>query len=345
MLNFIRSLKIGTVNFFGVAIPGFMLLFFSFIGFFVPVITLALCISNISWNYFESLYGEAKLVLLTIIIIFAYIFGYILRLTSPDELDKISGQIVLDKYRKDSKQSQNNQKSPSLFRKLFKKSEEVPKNPDWPKNWEDDGWPLSNEDGDKYPYYYFYRYLEKRNLGDATKELVTWGPPNDGDKFQRSKTAVNKMKMDVILYCPELAGLIESNEAHIRLMAGTWTSIIYTSKLILTGLIISIVALVLLIVQWILSKYFNLTLPIMIHENPFFLINIIIVLSLYNIMKWAREKIESLFHYRRVSELFFIVQAAVYANERKNNNKEKQKFECPLWKMFTEYTQQSNNQR
>jgi len=285
MEEFVKSIRVGAVDFFGIIIPGVLLLSMSITGCFIPLLLIISGISgaNIDW---QAIYSENSSLILFVLVIFSYVLGYILRLSSPDELDRISAREVIKKERKIDP------------------------------NFKEDGWPFNPEDEkDKYPYSNFREYLVKRGHVELTKKLVTWCPDDQltGDKptwegekgpdgkailkTKRSKTDINKMKMKVRVQCPELSALIESKEGHIRLMAGTWTA--FNLSMIFIGITFLFIGGV-----WIFHAWADA-----LHPNycPLFLL---IDFSLLLMMALSNWRITKLFHYRRVSELFHIVQAA-----------------------------------
>jgi hypothetical protein len=162
-----------------------------------------------------------------------------------------------------------------------------------------DRWPYNpNDPMDKYPYFHFRSYLEWRGHTHL-KELVTWDSESEASKARRSKTAINRMKMDVRMNCPELTRVLESKEGHIRLMAGTWSAFKVS---------IWPVAIVWVIITALAIKYQFL--------HWYFLYSFINA-NLLALMLYSNNRIEKLFHYRRVSELFHVVQAAHFADEQK----------------------------
>jgi len=219
MNDLIKSIRVGAVDFFGIIIPGILLITMCTLGFFMPLLLVITNISGISLSAGIDWQGilskNAPLILSALIfalIVFSYVLGYILRLSSPDELDKKSAKKVIDKEKRVIS------------------------------NFEDDCWPYNPDDKtEKYPYSRFRDYLKKRGHLELIEELVTWCPDKDFEegavwddvkrddgipvlKTKRSKSAINEMKMKVRIQCPELSALIDSKEGHIRLMAGTWTA-------------------------------------------------------------------------------------------------------------------------
>jgi hypothetical protein len=308
MNDILRTFRLGTINLLGVTVPGLIFLFLLFFGFIAPV---TISIGNLtcrtpdplnqisSFNTNKAETNTAKIMVLSakagkdvptlatstldetalsvfdlppfghisasvvgaIVVILAYVIGYIFRLSTPDELDQRSAQIVHKKMKPE------------------------------------DHWPYRGEKDNKFPYIHFQDYLENRLHSDLAK-LVKW-------KDNRSKTFVNEMKLETSLRCPQLAAIIDSNEAHIRLMFGTWLACCYLRYFTITGVAVSL---------------FNVALTIYgKHADSF-------SYSLHVSLLWALitglllagsecgiRKIESLFHYRRVREVFDIVACYHFA--------------------------------
>ena len=222
------------------------------------------------------------------ILVFSYVFGYILRLWSPDKLDFISAKKVLRDF-------------------------EQPNSPY--------SWPYTGIKNDKYPYFNFRGYLKLRNHLDLV-EFVKWGPDDSKDTYstvlkqnivfdqdsikdtiKRSKTIINSMKMEIRVKNPDLNQFIEMKESHIRLMSGIWTA--FRLSMYTIGPIF-----LLLFALCIAPPWRNFTL--IPHTSTsdgfypfFFVLNVVILL----IMGFSIRRIEKLFHYRRVSEIFHIIKA------------------------------------
>jgi hypothetical protein len=286
MVAFLRAIKVGAVNLFGVAIPGFLLMFFSLIGVVAPA--LAICFGYLHIGDFPiGLWESNKSLAIAVVVIFSYVAGYILRLSTPDEVDEPSAKGVIKDY--------------------MKRGLEL----------EIDCWPYAG-DKDKYPYDNFWYYLEERGLTDLRRE-VKWGrarektgeaPQVPETKFdKRSKTAVAKMKLDVMVNCPNLFAEIESNEAHVRLMSGTWLAIKAGWKMVLFGMILTVAG-----IRWLSPPSGSPP------TNPHSWLVILLVTNtlLLVAMLWGRGRIVKLFHYRRVNELVWIVMAANYVRHRKD---------------------------
>ncbi|MBN2226829.1 MAG: hypothetical protein JW763_05650 [candidate division Zixibacteria bacterium] len=292
MIEVFRALRLGVINLFGIAVPGFILILISFLGVLFPLSAITSHISKMEFHNFAIIQDNPGCVIITIIIL-SYVAGYILRLSSPDELDKVSAIKVL---------AQLNESEKAV-------------------------WPYQNPEGEeKYPYYHMYDYLNARGL-DYLLYLATWGPDINDERqmhdnrehTKRSKTAVNKMKMDVSISNKELSAAIESNEAHVRLMSGTWLSINATLLPVWIGSVISFIGLLFtyrgnISISLILSDSFMSY----IHSPNYLglmVVSFLILISMY----WARNRIESLFHYRRVGELVFIIMAADKVNKQSND--------------------------
>ena len=81
-----RAIKLGAVNLFGVAIPGFLLLFFSLSGLVAPTTALALGLFRTS-DLPGEVWEKNKFLVVVVIVILSYVAGYILRLSTPDRRD------------------------------------------------------------------------------------------------------------------------------------------------------------------------------------------------------------------------------------------------------------------
>lgn len=110
-----RSFRIGTVQLFGITLPGLLLVFLYSISLLVP---LGILFYFVSWEDLPSkissdelkllknyyfIYKDHLLLIIILIVILSYIIGYIIRLSTPDDLDQISGRKVLRKMVGESK--------------------------------------------------------------------------------------------------------------------------------------------------------------------------------------------------------------------------------------------------
>ena len=266
MNDILRTFRLGTINLVGVTIPGLMFLLLLLFGCIAPCL---LAISywmqvDISLTTLPPI-GKVNLTLLSaVIVVVAYIAGYIFRLSTPDDLDKKSADIVLGRM------------------KLA--GDDAPAK---------DHWPYRGEPENKFPYFHFKDYLTHRKHPELAAE-VKWS------EQVRSKTFVNKMKFETAVRSPQLSAIIESNEAHIRLMFGTWLACRATFIFIVLGCVMSAVSLVI--------AGLRASAPTShVDSRTTFLPWIVITLFLGLGNDQARRRIENLFHYRRVRELFDIV--------------------------------------
>ncbi len=92
--NMIKSVQVGTVDFFGILLPGLLTTVTTITGFFIPVFLLLV---NITGARLPAITFEPTLVgfVFFLLVLFSYVLGYILRLSSPDVLDKISARNVI----------------------------------------------------------------------------------------------------------------------------------------------------------------------------------------------------------------------------------------------------------
>jgi|WetSurMetagenome_2_1015567.scaffolds.fasta_scaffold62554_3 hypothetical protein len=290
MTDCLRFLRVGIINILGITVPGLLLLVFLLIGFILPLIGIMIpfhegILSSDQDALKETLsaFFKTNVVLLTVLgLIIAYVTGYIIRLSTPDDLDRRSAEMVLDKMGREAK---------------LEKIEAAKK--DW--------WPTLLDDGDKFPYFYFKEYLQERGHKDIA-DIVEWGAP-DSKRSKRSKTHVNIMKLEVLTKLPGLSASIESNEAHVRLMFGTWLSISTCWYLVMIGCVVSFAG---LLASTFLPQIGRLS----FEDIPYaflLLVGGILLITMY----WAKSRIENLFHYQRVRELTHIV-ACVYFARRMN---------------------------
>jgi hypothetical protein len=298
MNDIVKTIRVGTVDFFGVIVPGILVIAMCGLGFLAPMLSLIMDVSDVPFDP-SSVAPNVVIIAVISLVVFAYVLGYILRLSSPDELDRISARHVITEEKKMGT------------------------------NLSADDWPYNPEDrNDKYPYFNFRNYLIRRGHEHLTRELVTWGHDDDSsagktwldkgaDKkpvkiTKRSKSTVNKMKMSVRLHCPELNGLLESKEGHIRLMAGAWAAFSLSMRFVGLSLVVLAVAVGVRYSSPLFFTRFS-------HQDYF--VYIFIDLCLTAVMYLSNRRIEKLFHYRRVSELFHIVQAAYFAKQAQEDKR------------------------
>jgi len=306
MTDWLRFVRLGLINILGVTVPGILLLLFIGAGFLFP---LSLCVIPVSqlagsdqslkWQELANFWTANKLVIFLLGLVLAYITGYIIRLTTPDDLDRISGDKVISKMGlqrmvKDGKIKDETAKvANGVAEEEGKKAAEM------------DHWPYRGEPDNKFPYFHFKDYLEWRGLRDCAN-LVEWLPPANSGQSKRSKTHMVMMKLDVLTKAPELSAILESTEAHIRLMSGTWVAIKTAHKFVIAGVALSIGG----VLAIGAASFLRIS-----HPSPPYAVSFLVASAVWLSMDWAKRKIEDLFHYQRVRELVHIVAAVHYAHE------------------------------
>ena len=315
-----KSVRVGTVDFFGIMIPGLLIIAMCVIGFFAPLVSIIVDLSGAQMTP-VILDTNAALLALALLVVFSYLIGYILRLSSPDTLDRKSAVKVIrgECARHSQKQVPLNvleqvaslKEAPGAVVKWIRSITQARKTME---EWiQKDGWPFNPADPrDKFPYRNFRTYLLKRGHGELAEAWINWETEGDDSgaapaRKQRSKSTVNKMKMIIRLHCPELSALVESKEAHIRLMAGAWGAFKFSQWPVWIALIA--LAVVEFAPQWVGALAVNPP------ANSNHLIYMFINVNLLLVIFLCNQRIERFFHYRRVSELFHIVQAAYLAGE------------------------------
>jgi hypothetical protein len=321
VLELFRFFRLGIVNLVGVTLPGLLTLFFLGVGFIWPLLIFVFDLNQwfagvdraAAWKTMDSLYSSNRGIITSLMIILAYIIGYIIRLSTPDELDRISAKNVLKKMGEESTPEAKDKSagSESCLKTL---SEDIDEGLSQAATVaaRDDSWPYRGEKTNKFPYYYFKEYLTSRGLNDEA-ELVKWGPPtneSETESFKRSKTKVNLMKLEVSLCCPELSSVIESNEAHVRLLFGTWQAITISQPFVIAGMILSSLE---FLITFVASRYSFASYPLSILSILSILVGGLILIGI----TWAKNRIENLFHYQRVRELTHIVGCVYYMNKYK----------------------------
>lgn len=313
MDNFFKTLRISIVHVVGIALPGFI--FINLLLWFSTLIAVEFKLMHkidLSKNddFFKLITGFKGYVIFFIAAL-SYVFGHVFRLDSPDKLDRISRDIIIKKGLEDKKQwpflkDQDGTVGKSylnigvafvmkklvsvwsFFRRIFFDSK-------------------SNDEGsaeiplpDKYPYFDFEQYLEVRRLNHLT-EYAQWCSQEDlklkPEHKCRSKTIPNMYKMEIRARAPHLINLIESLEAHIRLIYGTWISIRYS---LYYAIFLLIPALTMFAVSILKDVAYS--------EEK-----VVFVFAAYflsgSVLFFTKRKIEGYFHYRRVNELFHVVYA------------------------------------
>ena len=269
MAGILRSFRLGIINLLGVTVPGLIVLFLVCVGCLAPVVLLIQDLTTDTAVAIKSGLTEIPpvgavppAIAVSTVLVLAYIVGYIFRLSTPDDLDLISAKHAIHKMG----------------------------GVDAAKN---DHWVHYGELDNKFPYFHFSDYLQHRKHG----ELL---PHVDWDAARRSKTSVNKMKLETSVRSPQLSAIIESNEAHIRLLFGTWLAARLCFPLVVIGLTAAVIGVVRCISAFDVNQR---------AQDLLFPYSVWVVLSLALILgsAFAIWRIQNLFHYRRVRELFDVV--------------------------------------
>jgi len=269
MTDLLRSFRLGTINLIGVTVPGIIVLLLIYFGFVEPLLLLLQKLTTDTTSLIQIELPKTQLfeiinptAVIIILLILAYIIGYIFRLSTPDDLDKISAKRVIEKMG----------------------GTEMAKA---------DHWPHHGEPDNKFPYFHFNDYLKYRKHNELVK-YVKW------DKNCRSKTFVNKMKLITSIRSPHLSAIIESNEAHIRLLFGTWHASRLCLPFVIIGFVTSLFGLIFF--QYYSQSIMN-TGELAFQFFVWLLVTIVMILG----SLFISNRIKNLFHYRRVRELFDIV--------------------------------------
>lgn len=280
MADLLRGFGIGIVNLLGVAIPGALLLGLAVFGLAAPSLVLALDLTGAPVR--ETWPEAIAWVALAGFVGLSYVAGYILRLKSPNELDRAS-------VKRREQSAPPNEGDEAKARRLRTQSRVR--------------FPIN--DDDHFPYLGLKDYLGELGGQNLMASLVTW----DSDNHMHCDTThINTWKKDVELFCPPLASGVRSEEAHVRLMAGTWLAIKTAWRLVCSGIALSMVALA---ASLILSAE---RLPRLVEDRPFFAVYGALAGFLLLGMWWAKRSIEQLFHPRRVGELLLVLHAKVHAD-------------------------------
>ncbi len=302
----IRAFRLWIVNILGIMVPGLIFLFLA--SAIVTFGTLAIFGEfPIEIDHIATTLSRSWGIALTLV--FAYTIGSIFRLSTPDVLDRISAKKVLKNMgiarlrseRREKVREHIKEKSGwgmkigywwhsilstlrSWKRRLFLEEsllligqEEA----------ERDRWPYREIDkGNKFPYDFFRDYLCARGHEEDLAKIVP-------ECTKRSKTWLNKRKLQIKAQNADLSAMVESNEAHIRLIFGMWQAVR------ICFLPLFIIAIAISRTLWISDSE---------TQNLEFGLAVLIVI-LYGTV-WVRLRIENLFHYQRVRELYYIVAAA-----------------------------------
>jgi hypothetical protein len=137
--------------------------------------------------------------------------------------------------------------------------------------------------------------------------------PAEGIK--RSKTVLNGIKLQLAMANVDFDAVAESNEAHIRLMFGAWLSMKWTSTIVLIGFFVSSLFFIISIYGWVLGELTSRTFPYSLSSARLYGTLLWTELLLYLGMRFMKRKIEEVFHYRRVGELVYVLQAWAVCQE------------------------------
>ena len=228
-MNFFR---VGIIDFFGILCPGVLL---------VVNINVFLFACNINlWASLEQVsMGDNGLILFLFLFVLCYLFGFILRLISPDIIDKITTILFriiflfryIEKNRlKKSFISRNNKGGlnrrekkeqfrkylDSYYNKLIQRGKKLPKY-----FWIDE----------IYPYYYSLKSIYRKHMTPKISHSII------SKKSLHNKTVYNFWKTTIADSNPTLSTLIFQAEAFVRFMAGSFWSLLVG---IISGLILII---------------------------------------------------------------------------------------------------------
>jgi len=207
-------------------------------------------------------------------------------LWTPDDLDKISANRVLKRMAEEYKTTKEDIASK-------------------------DSWATKLENHDRFPYFHYKEYLKARGLKKLSN-LVNWGPPSVINKentkkiFQRTKSQINMMKLEILNESSDLSAIVESNEAHIRLLFGIWQITKSTVYFLYVGFILSLFGVLETCCQWF--EFPKALIP--------YLPTLVFIILLILAIKISKNRIEFLFHYQRVRELTHILGCAAIVKNK-----------------------------
>jgi len=297
MADYLRNFGIGVINLLGVAVPGALLIGLATFGFLIPLAAISLNLSgnplSIAWPK-EPPWAEVIVSFVHISIamfaVLSYVTGYILRLTSPNELDKASVEWM------EKKNGSRVTSKAEMERKVTCGNRTY---------------------NDEFPYWGLGLFLETIGHKELSK-YVTWTAVKPDEC---STATVNMWKGDISLHCPDLASTINSEEAHVRLMSGTWQAIRTTRVAVGILGILTIAALV--ISQFVDPSNFKqrawlYAVDKSIRDSAwFYAIQFSVSFFMFCGMLWAQGRIKMLFHKKRVGELLLVCHAKHQAEEQK----------------------------
>jgi hypothetical protein len=206
--------KVSIIDFFGILCPGVLLL--TNLSFLLLIFKDE---NNLFQNIPEGDYGLTAFLLLFVI---SYLFGFILRLISPDSIEKliipigkrarsryIKKNCIIGKYKKKYNTSNiNEEEFEDFLWDEFYKNRNKFLNPSWCWRYED------------YPYYFSLRQLYYSHLPTHIVNKIV------GKKEKHSKDKLNFYKAWLTSEKPELAVLTFKAEAFIRFMSGAFWALV-----------------------------------------------------------------------------------------------------------------------
>lgn len=154
----------------------------------------------------------------------------------------------------------------------------------------------------EFPYPYLDKYLEKRGHGHLLP-LISW---KGKERFRRSKTHINVLKMRLFFHFPTKCRQIIRNEAHVRLATSMWYVGRTLYRLCAASVTTCTIALLIALcrsgfeTQWEALTWY---LPSLIGPT------IIFMLAYY-----CRHATEKFMHYQRLREAFYVLELAYIAS-------------------------------
>jgi hypothetical protein len=218
--------------------------------------------------------SEFRFELSTLLVISAYAFGHIFYRMDPSRPDEVSAQRIIAGYT------------------LRDRAD----------------WVVQQTGGGKvkvqFPYHYLHNYLDARGLGHLA-QLVPWRGGDPESYRRRSKNFINILKLRVRFYFPERCDQIIRNEAHVRLMASLWHSLVVLQHLAILGVLVELWVPTLL--EGGPSERFLKECLLAMAVTAAFLLPVLL----------ARFQIERFFHYMRVREIVHVLEVAYLASLEK----------------------------
>jgi hypothetical protein len=206
-MNFFR---VGVVDFFGILCPGILLM----INLSVFLFAWNLPIER-TWNSIST--GDAGIILSLLLFVICYLFGFILRLISPNLLDRAASLLGGLRSYKDKRDFYAQLKLPKEKTKEAKEERKRVLKDHYDKLMEQDkSLPGFYWREELYPYYYGTRYLYNRNLSPRIgKEIM-------GERKYHNRNTYNLAKTYLASREPNLATLVFQAEAFVRFMSGAF---------------------------------------------------------------------------------------------------------------------------